>query len=156
RRPHVHGFSVANAVVFVAGVMNARRHDAGDGEGLTIQDDLAAYDLWIGGEAAAPDAVAQNGDITPAGQLVVRSELTAERGRNAENAEIAGGETKAGEVLGLSAAGELAVFPSDGGDTPECVIARANIANVQGIQRELGIGGVGEENPHDAIGLRVG
>jgi hypothetical protein len=71
RPPEVYRFTVRYAVIFVAGMLGAGRHDAGDGERPGIEHDLAAEDVGVGGKTVAPQAVAQNHLLLVAGDFIV-------------------------------------------------------------------------------------
>src|ERR1035438_2572478 len=154
--PDVNRLAVSYAVVFVAGVLRARRHHARDGKRLGIERDLPPDDVGIGGKTVAPQPVAQNRLLSVAGDLVVGVELMPARGVQSQHVEKPGSHLEACEALRLAGAGKLQIGARETGQGFEGTIARAKIAKVERVQRKLGVAGAVEEYAHDTVGLGIG
>src|ERR1022692_8459 len=139
--PDVNRLAVSYAVVFVAGVLRARRHHARDGKRLGIERDLPPDDVGIGGKTVAPQPVAQNRLLSVAGDLVVGVELMPARGVESQHVEKPGSHLEACEALRLAGAGKLQIGARETGQGFEGTIARAKIAKVERVQRKLGVAG---------------
>lgn len=85
------------------GEAERRRHHTDDGEWLPIDGDCAAHDTWVGTEASAPRAVAQEEHAMRAVRTLAREEGTAELRRYAEHREERGAHARAGDALRLAA-----------------------------------------------------
>ena len=108
-QPEIHRVAVGDRVESVAGVPGAGRHHADYGEGLRVERNGAADDCGVGRKAAAPEAVAQDGEAAASGQFVVGSELAASRRSQAEHAEVSGGDPERMQHDGLAHARELRI-----------------------------------------------
>ena len=109
-RPEIDVVTVGEGVVFVAGMLGARRHDSDDGKGLRIQGDFLSDDGGVGAESSAPEAVAKDDLLSVVGELGVAVEFAAELRMQAENAEESGGNAESVEADGFGgASGELHV-----------------------------------------------
>ena len=107
--PEVHGLAVSYAVVFVAGVLRARRHDASDRKRQGIQRDLPSDDVGIGRKPVPPQPVAQNHFLPVAGDFVVAGERMPARGAQSQHVEKPGSHLKAREPLRLAGSGKLQI-----------------------------------------------
>jgi hypothetical protein len=154
--PKVHRLTVRYAVIFVARVLGARRHDARDRKWRGLQRDLPSNDIGIGGKPIAPQPVAQNRLLFVAGYLVVGCEFVPARGVQSQHVEKTGSHREAGEALRLAGTGELQIGARETGHGLKGSIARAEIAKVERVQGELRVACAVEEDAHDAVGIGVG
>ena len=91
----------------VGGVVEARRHHADDVVGPLVERDLTADHGRIAGEAIAPQPVAENDDLLAPGPVFLGREDAAAFRRHVEDAEEAGGHTRADDALGIAVAGHV-------------------------------------------------
>src|ERR1035437_7511831 len=90
--------------------IEAGRHHAGDQEILVVQADVLADDGGVGGEAAAPQAVAQHHFALPAGLVFALLESAAQYRLDAERGEGGGAHQRlprTGEGRGWGETGDM-------------------------------------------------
>ncbi len=88
-------------------------------------------------------------------QLVAGGEFAASGGSEAEHAEVTRGDAECSQHDGLARPGELRIGPYDSGHAIEGSVARAEIAEIVGIQWELRKIIAIEKDADDSIGLGV-
>ena len=118
-----------------AGKSSAARHHADDRHGIAVEAHDAADGGGVAVEAALPGAVREDDHLLDGGLLVGAGEGAAERGREAEGLEEAGGHHRAGELAGVAievpVAGHAAA-DEHGGEVLEGAAAVAEVAEVGG------------------------
>ena len=153
--PRFHGVTVGQRAIGVARVLRAGGHDSDYGIGRAIQQDDFAENRGVGGEAAAPQTVAQN-DACAVPHAFVRSrELASPRRLDAEDGEVSGGDSNGRNEFGLARAGELDIAMEEPGQPFEDMVALAEIVKVPGVQRESGKRSAGEEGANQTVGLGI-
>ena len=116
-------------------VVLGRQH-ADDGTRLAAERNRATDDRRIGVEASLPELVAENDDGVLIGNVFVPHEITAERHRHAERAEVVPCDARALEALGILRRRERRLPRADGGDGGEGRGAGAHVLDRAVARRE--------------------
>ena len=92
-----------------------------------------AQHVRIAGKMAAPQAISEEHHVAASGLVLLRQEITAERGPYAQCLEETGRDPRATQALRTIAAGEVVVTAAVGRQLLEAVILRRPV-------REVGVG----------------
>jgi hypothetical protein len=141
-----------------AGVGEARRHDADDGRGKTVECDRAADHRLVGPEAPLPQRVAQHGHQALIRAILLGEEATPEERPRTQHDEEIVGHVRAGESLRLARAGEVEARGGVRREAGECAALVAVHGHEGVCEGDLGqpLLGCGEPCTHQAAGLVVG
>jgi len=91
------------------GEVEARRQDAHDGDVLPVQPEASSQQLRVAAEAAVPERIGDDRDVTPARRQLLGLEAAPPRRRRAEQAEEIARDARGRELLGLALASQAGV-----------------------------------------------